>query len=112
LSLTEIVKAGDYEFEIKRFSLRERSLIQAKMVKTAGVVKAGEENVDIDWGKFDFLEFQADSIFYGIKSAKYKGEEINVTREWVESLDWELAEFLFHKIRALNERRFFSTTRQ
>lgn len=111
MSLTKTIKVGDYEVEIKRYTFKERMLIQSKAIEGAGKAKVdekGEADLDIDFTKLDVASFMTDSILYGIKSMKCNGQEVKVTRELIESMDYEIASILYREIKALNEKSFFS----
>jgi hypothetical protein len=108
VELTETVKAGDWEIVIKRYTLKERTMIQARALNSASKTEGEQVVLDLSKANMSELEgFIVDSILYGIKSVKYKGEEVQVTREFVESLDHELATFLFNRITEFNNKRFF-----
>jgi DNA polymerase elongation subunit (family B) len=103
--LEKELKIGDYEFTIKRYTFKERLMIQANALK--GMENVDINNLKVDASKVNFIDFMVDSIYYGLKEAKYKGEKIQITKEFIENLDSEIANFLYLEIKNLNEKSFF-----
>jgi hypothetical protein len=99
--ITETVTIGEYTFEIKRYTLKDTLEIQAILSK------ATKEDGTIDATKVDYQAFFIESIMRGLVKAKIAGQEIPVTKEFILSLDTEIANILLSKITELNRKSFF-----
>lgn len=99
--ITESVKLGDWDFELKRYTLKDSLEIQAI------VGKAIREDGTVDEKGVDYGAFYVESLMRGISKAKYNGQDIPITKELILGLDTELANALLAKITELNRRNFF-----
>jgi hypothetical protein len=101
MSLNETVTFDGWEFEIKRYTLKDTLAIQSLLAKST------KEDGTIDEKKVDYEAFYLESILRGLVKAKYNGQELPISKELILSLDTELANSLLAKITELNKRNFF-----